>query len=91
MVPHLWKSAKWVNALQLNERDEAGFWELRGYRIRGDPFKEGAMDEAVGQHRLSWQTARIDALQALTPRVVRVVLVLTDGFARGRASIWMSD
>ena len=32
------------------------------------------MDEAVGQHRLSWQTARIDALQALTPRVMRVVL-----------------
>jgi len=31
------------------------------------------MDEAVGQHRLSWQTARIDALQALTPRVMRVV------------------
>jgi len=27
LVPHLyfWKSAKWVNALQFNERDEAGF------------------------------------------------------------------
>lgn len=42
LVPHLyfWKSAKWVNALQFNERDEAGFWELRGYHMRGDPFKE---------------------------------------------------
>lgn len=42
LVPHLyfWKSAKWVNALQFTEKDEAGFWELRGYHMRGDPFKE---------------------------------------------------
>jgi DMSO/TMAO reductase YedYZ molybdopterin-dependent catalytic subunit len=42
LVPHLyfWKSAKWVNALQFTERDTAGFWELRGYHIYGDPFKE---------------------------------------------------
>ena len=41
-VPHLyfWKSAKWVNALQFTERDEAGFWELRGYHIYGDPWRE---------------------------------------------------
>lgn len=42
LVPHLyfWKSAKWVNGLQFTERDEAGFWELRGYHIYGDPWKE---------------------------------------------------
>lgn len=42
LVPHLyfWKSAKWVNALQFTNKDEAGFWELRGYHMRGDPFKE---------------------------------------------------
>lgn len=42
LVPHLyfWKSAKWVNALQFTEKDTAGFWELRGYHMRGDPFKE---------------------------------------------------
>lgn len=42
LVPHLyfWKSAKWVNALQFTARDEAGFWELRGYHMRGDPFLE---------------------------------------------------
>ena len=41
-VPHLyfWKSAKWVNGLQFTERDEAGFWELRGYHIYGDPWRE---------------------------------------------------
>jgi len=42
LVPHLyfWKSAKWVNALQFTARDEAGFWELRGYHMRGDPWRE---------------------------------------------------
>ena len=42
LVPHLyfWKSAKWVNGLQFTERDEAGFWELRGYHIYGDPWRE---------------------------------------------------
>lgn len=41
-VPHLyfWKSAKWVNGLQFTEKDEAGFWELRGYHMYGDPWRE---------------------------------------------------
>ncbi|MEO7362389.1 MAG: sulfite oxidase-like oxidoreductase [Gemmatimonadaceae bacterium] len=42
LVPHLyfWKSAKWVNGLQLIERDTAGFWELRGYHMYGDPWRQ---------------------------------------------------
>jgi DMSO/TMAO reductase YedYZ molybdopterin-dependent catalytic subunit len=42
LVPHLyfWKSAKWLKALQFTERDEPGFWELRGYHIYGDPWRE---------------------------------------------------
>lgn len=42
LVPHLyfWKSAKWINGLQFTERDEPGFWELRGYHIYGDPWHE---------------------------------------------------
>jgi len=42
LVPHLyfWKSAKWLNALQFTTNDEAGFWELRGYHMYGDPFRE---------------------------------------------------
>jgi DMSO/TMAO reductase YedYZ molybdopterin-dependent catalytic subunit len=41
-VPHLyfWKSAKWLTALPFTERDEAGFWELRGYHMYGDPWRE---------------------------------------------------
>ena len=42
LVPHLyfWKSAKWLNALQFTNRNEPGFWELRGYHIYGDPWRE---------------------------------------------------
>ena len=42
LVPHLyfWKSAKWINGLQFTTRDEPGFWELRGYHIYGDPWRE---------------------------------------------------
>jgi DMSO/TMAO reductase YedYZ molybdopterin-dependent catalytic subunit len=46
LVPHLyfWKSAKWVNALQFTEGDTAGFWELRGYHMYGDPWREQRFD-----------------------------------------------
>jgi DMSO/TMAO reductase YedYZ molybdopterin-dependent catalytic subunit len=42
LVPHLyfWKSAKWVKGLRFTARDTAGFWELRGYHMYGDPWRE---------------------------------------------------
>jgi DMSO/TMAO reductase YedYZ molybdopterin-dependent catalytic subunit len=42
VVPHLyfWKSAKWVRGLRLMELDEPGFWEVNGYNMHGDPWKE---------------------------------------------------
>jgi DMSO/TMAO reductase YedYZ molybdopterin-dependent catalytic subunit len=42
IVPQLyaWKSAKWVKALELLNRDQAGFWESNGYHMRGDPWTE---------------------------------------------------
>lgn len=42
LVPHLylWKSAKWVRGLQFTERNEQGFWEMRGYHDYGDPWRE---------------------------------------------------
>ena len=42
LVPHLyfWKSAKWVNGLELREHDQSGFWEVNGYHDLGDPWKE---------------------------------------------------
>jgi len=42
LVPHLyfWKSAKWVNGLQMMQEDEPGFWEAAGYHMYGDPWLE---------------------------------------------------
>jgi len=42
LVPHLyfWKSAKWVSGIRVMDHDEPGFWEMNGYHIRGDPWKE---------------------------------------------------
>jgi DMSO/TMAO reductase YedYZ molybdopterin-dependent catalytic subunit len=42
LIPHLyfWKSAKWVNGLQMMNEDEPGFWEAAGYHIYGDPWRE---------------------------------------------------
>ncbi len=35
-----WKSAKWVNGLELMLEDAPGFWEQRGYNNNADPWKE---------------------------------------------------
>jgi DMSO/TMAO reductase YedYZ molybdopterin-dependent catalytic subunit len=42
IVPHLyfWKSAKWVNGMQMMNEDEPGFWEAAGYNMYGDPWLE---------------------------------------------------
>lgn len=42
VVPKLyaWKSAKWVRGVEFLADNRRGFWELRGYHVRGDPWKE---------------------------------------------------
>jgi len=42
LIPHLylWKSAKWVRGISLQNEDEPGFWESNGYHLRGDPWRE---------------------------------------------------
>jgi DMSO/TMAO reductase YedYZ molybdopterin-dependent catalytic subunit len=42
VVPKLyfWKSAKWVNRIELISSDRPGFWEERGYHRHGDPWTE---------------------------------------------------
>ena len=35
-----WKSAKWLNGIELMAEDTPGFWEQRGYHNNGDPWKE---------------------------------------------------
>ena len=47
LVPHLyfWKSAKWVRELELLEADRPGYWEVNGYHMRGDPWREQRYDD----------------------------------------------
>ncbi len=42
LVPkrYLWKSAKWVSALELLDHDQPGVWERNGYHNEGDPWRE---------------------------------------------------
>jgi len=42
VVPHLyfWKSAKWLQAIEFRNDDAPGYWEVRGYHNRGDPWTE---------------------------------------------------
>ncbi|MGK7862379.1 sulfite oxidase-like oxidoreductase [Falsiroseomonas sp. E2-1-a4] len=42
VVPHLyfWKSPKWLTRIELLREDRPGFWEVRGYHNRGDPWME---------------------------------------------------
>lgn len=42
LVPqrYLWKSAKWVSAIELLDHDEPGLWERNGYHNDGDPWAE---------------------------------------------------
>lgn len=42
VIPQLyaWKSAKYVSGIEFMIEDEPGFWELRGYHMYGDPWRE---------------------------------------------------
>ncbi|MCB2106185.1 MAG: sulfite oxidase-like oxidoreductase [Rhodobacteraceae bacterium] len=46
VVPHLyfWKSAKWIRHITFMEKDQPGYWEARGYHMRGDPWEEERYD-----------------------------------------------
>ena len=42
VIPQLyfWKSAKWVRGIEFLPDVRPGFWEMYGYHIHGDPWKE---------------------------------------------------
>jgi len=42
VVPHLyaWKSAKFLRGIRFHQKDEPGFWEMRGYHDYGNPWRE---------------------------------------------------
>jgi DMSO/TMAO reductase YedYZ molybdopterin-dependent catalytic subunit len=47
IVPHLylWKSAKWLERIEIRVGDAPGYWEVRGYHDRGDPWQEQRYSE----------------------------------------------
>ena len=42
VIPSLyfWKSAKWVGGVEFLPQNRPGFWEMYGYHIHGDPWRE---------------------------------------------------
>lgn len=42
IIPHLygWKGAKFLKAIKFTDKDEPGFWEVKGYHNKGDAWKE---------------------------------------------------
>lgn len=37
---YAWKSAKWIRGLEFTDRHVRGFWEVRGYHVHADPWRE---------------------------------------------------
>ncbi|WP_181706131.1 sulfite oxidase-like oxidoreductase [Chthonobacter rhizosphaerae] len=51
VIPHLyfWKSAKWISRIEFVGDDHPGFWEVRGYHNRGDPWAEQRYSDDGGE------------------------------------------
>jgi DMSO/TMAO reductase YedYZ molybdopterin-dependent catalytic subunit len=47
---YAWKSAKWLRGLEFSDRNQRGFWEVRGYHVHADPWPEErySYQEAAG-------------------------------------------
>jgi DMSO/TMAO reductase YedYZ molybdopterin-dependent catalytic subunit len=62
VVPKLyfWKSAKWVRAFELMDVNAPGFWEVNGYHLHADPFKEERYSdqETDAMQRMRSESAR---------------------------------
>ena len=51
-IPHLygWKSAKWLNGIEIMQDYEEGYWELRGYHSRGNVWENERFKSLFGRH-----------------------------------------
>lgn len=62
VVPKLyfWKSAKWVRAFELLDVNAPGFWEVNGYHLHADPWKEErySHEETDAMQRMRAESAR---------------------------------
>jgi DMSO/TMAO reductase YedYZ molybdopterin-dependent catalytic subunit len=62
VVPQLyfWKSAKWVRGFEFLDVNAPGFWEVNGYHLRADPWKEErySAQETDAMQRMRTEAAR---------------------------------
>ncbi len=67
VVPKLyfWKSAKWLRAFEFLDVNPPGFWELNGYHMRADPWKEERYSD---QETRAMQLMRAEAARKLRGR-----------------------
>jgi len=67
VVPKLyfWKSAKWIEAFQFLDVNAPGFWEVNGYHLRADPWKEERYSD---QETDAMQRMRSEAARRLRSR-----------------------
>lgn len=61
LVPQLyaWKSAKYLEGLEVQTDWTPGFWEERGYHLVGDPWEEQRYWEPVEKVREWWKRVRV--------------------------------
>jgi DMSO/TMAO reductase YedYZ molybdopterin-dependent catalytic subunit len=67
VIPHLyfWKSAKWVWGFEFLDVNAPGFWEVNGYHLRADPWKEERYSD---QETDAMQRMRAEAARKLRDR-----------------------
>ena len=67
VVPKLyfWKSAKWIRAFEFLDVNPPGFWEVNGYHLRADPWKQERYSD---QETDAMQRMRADSARRLRGR-----------------------
>jgi len=67
VVPKLyfWKSAKWIRSFEFLDVNPPGFWEVNGYHLHADPWKE---ERYSGQETDAMQRMRSEAARRLRNR-----------------------
>jgi DMSO/TMAO reductase YedYZ molybdopterin-dependent catalytic subunit len=67
VVPKLyfWKSAKWVRAFEFLDVNAPGFWEVNGYHMHADPWKE---ERYSSQETRAMQQMRAEVARKLRGR-----------------------
>lgn len=44
---YLWKGTKWATGIEFLTENKPGYWEVRGYHMNGNPFKEERFAEHI--------------------------------------------